>query len=115
MKLPTCIFCFGIAMAANVHAQSLIDVHCGADHKNELATNQVVIENPDGYYLPDMQIQLSNGDPRIIRAVGSEFHLCTREAATPEMNITLLFSLPRKREVTYLFVPNSDCPDDPTS
>lgn len=115
MKFPTFIFFLSVAMNASAQAQSLIDAHCGLDHKNELAANQVISENPDGFYLPGLKTQLSHGDPRIIRAVGSEFHLCTRDAARPNMDATQLYTLTLKREVKYLFVPNKDCPTGPNS
>lgn len=72
-------------------------------------------ENPDGYYIAGLQTQLSHGDPRIIRAVGTTFHVCTRLAATPGMDQTQVHRLSGARAVSYLFVPASSGGADPNS
>ena len=86
MKLSVYTVLLGAAMTTQAAAQSSIDALCGAGHANEAAAFGAVSPNPDGYYLPGLNIQLSHGDPRIVRAVGSDFHLCTRPASTPEMS-----------------------------
>ena len=47
----------------------------------------------------------SEGDPRIILTTSDEFYLCTRTAATPDMDTTKALLLMRERTVKYLFVP----------
>ena len=61
--------------------------------------------NPDGYYVASLREQVSNGDPRIVLTTGDVFHLCTRTAATPEMDASKALLLMKERVVKYLFVP----------
>ena len=44
-------------------------------------------------------------DPRIILSTSDEFYLCTRTAATPDMDSTKALLLMKERVVKYLFVP----------
>jgi hypothetical protein len=97
------------ALAGPASAGGMIDTFCGAGHVNETADAGDVRANPDGYYIASLGVQLSHGDPRIVKAVGSGFHLCTRGAATPDMERSRALLLMGEREVKYLFVPN-DCP-----
>lgn len=95
-----------IAAAGVAQAEPRIDALCGADHINEVAAHDVS-SNPDGYYIRSLQTQLTHGDPRIVEAVGNEFHVCTRSAATPDMDSNRAILLMSEREVTYLFVPTN--------
>ena len=81
--------------------------------KNFMSLNDVTA-NPDGYYIRSLQTQLSHGDPRIIQATGKKFHLCTRSAATPDMDGTKALTMINERAVKYLFVP-VDCPKEQVS
>lgn len=87
------------------HADSMIDTLCGPEHINEAAGPNDIQENPDGYFIASLKSQLSHGDPRIVQAVGETFHLCTRPAATAEMDTTQASLLMDERTVSYLFVP----------
>ena len=91
-------------------AQSMIDERCGQDHVNQITELGDVISNPDGYYVRSLQTQLSHGDPRIVRAVGTEYRLCTRPAVTPDMDANEALLLKNKRVVKFLFVPIKNCP-----
>lgn len=86
-------------------AQSLKDTLCGSGHVNEISASDDVSANPDGYYIQSLKVQLSHDDPRIVDAVGDDFHLCTRSAATPDMDAARAASLMTERRVKYLFVP----------
>ena len=88
-------------------AQSKIDALCGPRHVNELTSDSDVLTNPDGYYVRSLGEQIRHGDPRLIQAVGTKFHLCTRSAATPDMDASRALPLMNERRVKYLFVP---CP-----
>ena len=101
-----------IASAALANAESKITMLCGADHANELVSQVDVQANPDGYFIRGLNIQISHGDPRLIQAVGEEFHLCTRAAATPDMPTTMAHQLTNERAVMYLFVPNPNPQND---
>lgn len=90
--------------ATAAQAETMIDTLCGAGHVNEVAAGDVVA-NPDGYYVRSLRVQLSHGDARIVQAVGKEFHLCTRTAATPDMDAHKARLLMNERGVRYLFVP----------
>lgn len=61
--------------------------------------------NPSGYYLASLRQQVSEGDPRIILSTNDDFYLCTRPAATPDMDFTKALLLMHGRIVKYLFVP----------
>jgi hypothetical protein len=104
MKVPATVFALCLA-AGTAQAQSTIDQMCGQGHVNEIAKLGDVTENPDGYYVRDLQVQLSHGDPRIIRTIGQAFHLCTRGAATPNMESSAALLLMNERRVKFLFVP----------
>jgi len=106
MKLSVYTVLLGAVMTTQVAAQSSIDALCGPGHVNEATVVGAVQPNPDGYYLPGLNIQLSHGDPRIVRAVGLDFHLCTRPASTPEMSAAQADAYADRRVVKYLFVPN---------
>ncbi len=86
-------------------AEGMIDTLCGPGHASEAAGPDDIQPNPGGYYVASLQTQLSHGDPRIVHAVGKTFHLCTRPAATPDMDPTRASLLMDKRIVSYLFVP----------
>jgi hypothetical protein len=94
-----------LVMASTVHSETRIDKLCEPAHQNELAGLQDVTANPGGYYIASLRTQLSHGDPRIVMATGDVFHLCTRSAATPDMDTDRARSLMKTREVKYLFVP----------
>ena len=109
MKVSAYVFALSIVGGA-VEAQSMIDQLCGQTHISQTNAQDDVTSNPDGYYVLSLQIQLSHGDPRIVQAVGKEYHLCTQSAATPEMNANRVFRLKNERVIKYLFVPLEDCP-----
>lgn len=91
------------------HAEdSRIAPLCGAGHVNELATQSGVKANPDGFYVVNLREQISHGDARIIVSDADGFYLCTRSAATPDMDTNKAMLLMNERTVKYLFVPN--CP-----
>jgi hypothetical protein len=94
-----------LVLASAVHAETRIDTLCGTAHQNEVAGSQDVTANPDGYYIVSLRTQLSHDDARIVKATGEVFHLCTRSAATPDMETNRALLLMQTREVKYLFVP----------
>ena len=108
MKLILATMSALIAMTTSVQAESIISELCGLNHENEVQMQSDIQANPDGYFIRDLKIQLSHGDPRIVVAVGDEFHLCTRSAATPDMSANTVEMMKADREVKFLFVPN--CP-----
>lgn len=101
--------------AAAAQAESRIDALCGPGHVNEAVSLEDIDANPDGYYIRSLKTQIRHGDPRIVQAVGDVFHLCTRPAATPEMDSTLANLLINEREVKYLFVPLCPKTNEPNS
>lgn len=86
-------------------ADSRIAKFCGPDHVNEVASEDDVRSYPTGYYVVSLREQVSEGDPRIFLTDGDEFYLCTRPAATPDMDATKALLLMHERTVKYLFVP----------
>lgn len=94
-----------LVLASAAKAVTRIDTLCGSEHRNEVAGPRDVMANPGGYYIVSLRTQLSHGDPRIVKATGEEFHLCTSSAATPDMETTRALLLMQTREVKYLFVP----------
>ncbi len=99
-------YIFALTMVAGAAgAQSKIDQLCGQDHINQTSGFGDVMPNPDGYYVRSLQTQLSHGDPRIVEAVGDRPYLCTRSAATPDMDTTNAINLANQPEIKYLFVP----------
>lgn len=84
---------------------SRIAVLCGADHENEVASPGDVTANPDGYYIASIAEQVSLGDPRIVLITGEQPYLCTRSAATPEMDATGVILHQDQRVTRWLFVP----------
>jgi hypothetical protein len=104
-------YVFALTMVAGTaDAQSAIDQNCGQGHVNQTTVQGDVTANPDGYYVRSLQTQLSHGDPRIVRAVGGEYHLCTRPAETPDMDATQATLLKNGRVVKFLFIPIEGCP-----
>ncbi|MHA6688258.1 hypothetical protein [Mesorhizobium sp. A556] len=86
-------------------ADSRIARLCGPDHINEAAAEDDVRPNPDGYYVASLREQVSGGDARIVLSTRDEFYICTRPAATPDMDTTKALLLMGERTVKYLFVP----------
>jgi hypothetical protein len=86
-------------------ADSRIAKFCGPDHINEVASADDVRPNPAGYYVASLREQVSQGDPRIVLTTSDDFYLCTRPAATPDMDATKALLLMHERTVKYLFVP----------
>lgn len=107
MKRTKVIIALALLSAAPtaVLADSLIAELCGADHVNEIASADDIHPNPAGFYVRSLREQVSEGDPRIVLTTGDEFHLCTRSAATPDMDATKAQLLMRDRRVKYLIVP----------
>ncbi|MDW4549566.1 hypothetical protein R5H32_09405 [Defluviimonas sp. D31] len=105
MRLTAATTIMIAASAVAATAQSRIDDLCGPGHVNEIAGAGDVRENPGGFYVESLGAQLGHGDLRIVRAVGTEYHLCTRPAATPDMGADRALLLMKEREVKFLFVP----------
>lgn len=85
-------------------ADSRVEILCGAEHTNEVASANDVRMNPDGYYVESLGEQLSLGDPRIVLTNGATPYLCTRSAATPAMDATNIALNEDVRVVRWLFV-----------
>jgi hypothetical protein len=94
-----------LVLVTAAQAETRIDDLCGSEHRNEVAGLSDIKANPNGYYVVSLRTQLSHGDPRIVNAIGDEFHLCTSSAATPDMETTRALLLMQTRVVKYLFVP----------
>lgn len=109
MNVSAYVFALTVAAGA-AEAQSVIDQLCGSNHVNQIIAQDDVTSNPDGYYVRSLQSQLSHGDPRIVRAVGKKYHLCTRPAATPDLDANQATLLDNERVVKYLFIPIEGCP-----
>lgn len=105
MKRATILASLAFALTSPAMAEQRVDVLCGEGHLNEVSASDDVIPNPDGYFIRSLQTQISHGDPRLVKAVGNEFHVCTRSAATPDMDANRVLLLAGDRVVTYLFVP----------
>ncbi|CAN7245431.1 hypothetical protein [Mesorhizobium sp. LjNodule214] len=107
MKRTRLIIALALLLAAQTAAQadSRIARLCGPGHVNEAASEDDVRPNPDGYYVTSIREQVRQGDPRIIVSPSEEFYLCTRAAATPDMDSSKALLLMHERTVKYLFVP----------
>ena len=110
MKVSTYIFALSMVAGAAqadtaVDAGTIIGRLCGQNQISHTAALGDVLPNPDGYYVRSLQTQISYGDARIVQAVGTAFHLCTRWAATPDMDASRAINLAGHQVVKYLFVP----------
>jgi hypothetical protein len=94
-----------LAAQTAAQADSRIAKLCGPDHVNEAASTDDVRSNPAGFYVTSLKEQVNEGDPRIILSPDNEFYLCTRPAATPDMDVAKALLLMHERTVKYLFVP----------
>jgi hypothetical protein len=107
MKRTKLIITLALLLAAPTAAKadSRIAKLCGPDHVNEAASRDDVRPNPAGFYVTSLREQVSEGDPRIIVSPSDDFYLCTRPAATPDMDTSKALLLMQERTVKYLFVP----------
>ncbi|MDX8516323.1 hypothetical protein [Mesorhizobium captivum] len=107
MKPTKLIIALALLSAAPAAAKADSDIakSCGPDHVNEVASADDVRANPAGYYVASLREQVYEGDPRIMRTTSDDFYLCTRPAATPDMDSTKALLLTKERVVKYLFVP----------
>ena len=107
MKRTRLIIALALLLAAQTAAEAdpRIAKFCGPDHVNEVASQDDVRPNPAGYYVASLREQIYEGDPRIVLTTADEFYLCTRTAATPDMDTTKALLLMHERTVKYLFVP----------
>ena len=107
MKRTKLIIALAVLLAAPTAAKadSRVAKLCGFDHVNEVASEEDVRANPDGFYVTSLREQVSGGDPRIVLTTGNDFYLCTRSAATPGMDTSKALLLMNERTVKYLFVP----------
>ena len=87
-------------------ADSRIAKLCGSEHVNEVASDVDVRPNPVGFYVASLGEQVSDRDPRLILSTDDAFYLCTRTAATPDMDTSKALLLMHERVVKYLFVPS---------
>lgn len=79
---------------------------CGAGHVNEVAGPGDVEANPDGFYVNSLQEQISLDDARIVFSNVEAPYLCTRMAATPDMDTTNVILNGGLRVTSWLFVPS---------
>jgi hypothetical protein len=107
MNLTTPIIALALLLTAQpaAKADSRIARFCGPDHVNEAASEDDIRPNPAGYYVASLREQVSEGDPRIVLTTSDGFYLCTRSAATPNMDSSKALLLMHERIVKYLFVP----------
>ena len=107
MKRTKLIIALALLLAAQTAAKadSRIAKLCGPDHVNEVASADDVRPNPAGFYVTSLREQVSEGDPRIVLSPSDDFYLCTRSAATPDMDTSKALLLMHERTVKYLFVP----------
>ena len=107
MNRTTPIIALALLLAAQTAATAdpRIGNFCGRDHVNEAASEDDIRPNPAGYYVASLREQVSEGDPRIVLTTSDGFHLCTRSAATPNMDSAKALLLMHERIVKYLFVP----------
>jgi hypothetical protein len=107
MKRTQLIIALALLFAAPTAAKadSRFAKLCGPDHVNEVASEGDVRSNPAGFYVTSLREQVSEGDPRIIVSPSDDFYLCTRSAATPDMDTSKALLLMHERTVKYLFVP----------
>jgi hypothetical protein len=107
MKRTRFIIALALLFAAPTAAQadSRIAKLCGPDHVNEVASEDDVRQSRDGYYVASIREHVGEDDRRIILSSNDEFYLCTRPAATPDMDMTKALLLMHERTVKYLFVP----------
>jgi hypothetical protein len=96
---------FGLAVPMVATADPRVAELCGPGHVNELASETDVRPNPVGFYVASLAEQVGDRDPRIVRTTGATFYLCTRTAATPDMDAAKALLMMRERTVKYLFVP----------
>lgn len=78
--------------------------YCGAGHINEIASDDDIRSNPDGFFVTSLGEQLSLGDARVILTNEDDPYLCTRPSATPDMDATQAALNKDKRIVRWLFV-----------
>lgn len=106
MKRTRLIITLALLVSAQAAAAADPDIArlCGPDHVNEVASSDDVRPNPRGYYVTSLREQVYEGDPRIL-TTNDDFYLCTRPAATPDMDSTKALLLMKERVVKYLFVP----------
>ena len=107
MKRTGLVIALTLLSAGALAAQADSDIArlCGPAHVNEVASAADVLAYPAGYYVASLKEQVSLGDPRIMLTTNDEFYLCTRPAATPDMDVTKALLLMQERTVKYLFVP----------
>ncbi|MEJ8560140.1 hypothetical protein QTO30_02035 [Yoonia sp. GPGPB17] len=103
--IATATIAFADGSTASDYADSRVIEFCGADHVNEMQAEDDVRANPDGYFVVSLQEQVSLGDPRIILTTADTPYLCTRSAATPDMDQTNALQNADTRVVSWLFVP----------
>src|SRR4051794_23759461 len=101
MKRTRLIIALAAILAAQTAAKadSRIARLCGPDQVNEVASADDVRSNPAGYYVASVREQVYEGDPRIVLTTSDEFYLCTRPAATPDMDTSKALLLMRERTV----------------
>lgn len=106
MKRTGLVIALTLLSAGALAAQADSDIAklCGPAHVNEVASADDVLAYPAGYYVASLKEQVSLGDPRIMLTSNDEFYLCTRPAATPDMDTTKAMLLMQERIVKYLFV-----------
>ncbi|TIS60767.1 MAG: hypothetical protein E5W93_10115 [Mesorhizobium sp.] len=107
MKPTRLIISLALFVSAQAAAAADPDIAklCGPGHVNEVASSDDVRPNPRGYYITSLREQVYEGDPRIFPTTNDDFYLCTRPAATPDMDSTKALLLMKERAVKYLFVP----------
>ena len=107
MKSTRLIIALAVLLTAQTAAKAdaRIARFCGPDHVNEAASREDVRPNPHGYYVASLKEQVSEGDARIVLTMNGDFYVCTRTAATPDMDTNKALLLMRERTVKYLFVP----------
>jgi hypothetical protein len=78
---------------------------CGTGHVNEIAGPDDIRSNPDGYFVTSLNEQISLEDGRIVFTNAQAPYLCTRSAATPDMDMANVSKNADRRTTSWLFVP----------
>lgn len=79
---------------------------CGADHQNELTSEDDVMPNFAGFFVTSIAEQVGDRDRRIVWSNIDAPYMCSRPAGNPMMHHAEALSVQGKRTVRYLFVPN---------
>lgn len=105
MKTRAFAICFLAVSIGQGAAEELYDFDCCPNDDCKVQDASAVLLQAEGYYLPELDVLIRFGDPRLHVSRDGRYHICTRTLATPDLSQTVIDNIGGERVLKCLYVP----------